>query len=118
MIFGIGIDVVSLVRVESILARTPRFVERILTPEELARFQLLSGKRKCEYLGGRFAAKEAFSKAYGTGIGKHLSFQDISIGTNEFGAPIIICEKLQNKKAFVSITHTDTEAFAQVIIEA
>lgn len=80
MIFGIGIDIVELHRIENMLSRQTRFPQRILTEAEYARFTQLSDKRKIEFLAGRFAAKEAFSKAYGTGIGKELSFQDIEIG--------------------------------------
>lgn len=53
-----------------------------MTNKELQIFERLSPKRKIEFLAGRFAAKEAFSKAYGTGIGRDLSFRDIEIETD------------------------------------
>ena len=89
MIFGIGIDIVELHRIENMLSRQARFPQRILTEAEYARFTLLSDKRKIEFLAGRFAAKEAFSKAYGTGIGKELSFQDIETGNDTAGKPVL-----------------------------
>lgn len=79
MIYGIGLDITELKRIAAMAARQKRFAERILTPGELDQYHELSEKRKIEFLAGRFAAKEAFSKAFGTGIGKQLSFQDIEI---------------------------------------
>ena len=74
MIKGIGIDITELGRIKKILERQPRFPERILTENEIERFEKLKGQRKIEYFAGRFAAKEAFSKANGTGIGKNFPF--------------------------------------------
>ena len=70
MIMGIGIDAVELYRIEDIIKNNPKFISRVLTSRELEIFETLKIKRQTEFLGGRFACKEAFSKAYGTGIGK------------------------------------------------
>ena len=51
----------------------------MLTPTELEKYNSLPTKRKVEFLAGRFAAKEAYAKALGTGIGQHVSFQDIEV---------------------------------------
>ena len=115
MIKGIGIDIVELDRIKAIFERKNRFIERILTDQELLTFKPLSDKIKIEFLAGRFAAKEAFSKAYGTGIGKDLSFHDIEIATNEKGKPYIV--KPIHQGVHLSITHSDHYALAQVIIE-
>ncbi|MFT3656207.1 Holo-[acyl-carrier-protein] synthase [Bacillus sp. B01(2024)] len=117
MIFGIGIDIVELHRIENMLSRQTRFPQRILTDGEYVRFTQLSDKRKIEFLAGRFAAKEAFSKAYGTGIGKELSFQDIETGKDTAGKPVLTCAKLDGAAIHVSITHTKEYAAAQVVIE-
>lgn len=114
MIKGIGIDIIELSRVQEIIQRQPKFIERVLCPSEVEMFETLSTARKTEFLAGRFAAKEAFSKANGTGIGKELSFQDIEIGTNSMGKPFVIRPEGQ---AYLSISHSKEYAVAQVIIE-
>ncbi len=115
MIIGIGIDMIELERVRAILKRQPRFVDRILTEEEKKYYLLLSENRKIEWFAGRFSAKEAFSKAYGTGIGESLSFKDISIISDESGKPII--KHPLDVQAHLSITHTKQYAAAQVLLE-
>jgi holo-[acyl-carrier protein] synthase len=115
MIKGIGIDIVEISRIEEMIKKQRKFPERILTSNELDRFQSFSGKRKAEYLAGRFAAKEAFSKAYGTGIGSALSFQDMEIMSDELGKPYFSSPDM--KGIHLSITHTREYAAAQVIIE-
>ncbi|PWU68061.1 MULTISPECIES: holo-ACP synthase [Gracilibacillus] len=118
MIKGIGIDIVELDRIREMATKQPRFISRILTKKERDLYENLSSdKRKIEFLAGRFAAKEAFSKAIGTGIGK-VSFQDIEILTNLEGAPIFYSNITEKDKIFVSISHSKAYATAQVIIEA
>lgn len=115
MIKGIGVDIVELSRIKKIVANHSPFVQRVLTPNEQALFSDLSEKRKVEFLAGRFACKEAFSKAWGTGIGK-LKLQDIEILKEENGAPKITKSPHQGN-VFVSISHTETMAIAQIILE-
>ncbi|EAG2744897.1 holo-[acyl-carrier-protein] synthase, partial [Listeria monocytogenes] len=88
----------------------------ILTEKESELFFKLPKKRQIEFLGGRYACKEAFSKAWGTGIGK-LSFQDIEVLTNEAGAPVVTKAPHPLHQTFVSITHTNETAFAQILLE-
>nr|WP_263323817.1 holo-ACP synthase [Neobacillus sp. Marseille-Q6967] len=114
MIKGIGIDIVELSRIEMLVNRQSKFADRILTVKEKQRFDQLTARRRIEYLAGRFAAKEAFSKAQGTGIGEHLSFQDIEIGNDTAGKPVIIKPVT---KGHLSISHSKEYAVAQVIIE-
>ncbi len=115
MIKGIGIDITEIGRIKKILERQPRFPERILTENELQRFEQLKGQRKVEYFAGRFAAKEAFSKANGTGIGKALSFLDIEIAVDQQGKPCIIAPIARG--VHLSISHSKEYAIAQVVIE-
>ncbi|MGG0717835.1 holo-ACP synthase [Robertmurraya massiliosenegalensis] len=115
MITGIGIDIVELKRIGKIIERQPRFSERILTSVEKERYDMLEGKRKIEFLAGRFAAKEAFSKAVGSGIGENLSFLDIEVATDVKGKPII--QKPVSEGVHLSISHSEEYAVAQVVIE-
>nr|WP_295972810.1 holo-ACP synthase [uncultured Bacillus sp.] len=115
MIIGTGIDIVELERISQISARQKRFVDRILTSYEKETYEQLAGIRQTEFLAGRFAAKEAFAKAYGTGIGNQLSFLDIQIEYDEKGKPLIT--KPLQEGVHLSITHSSEYAAAQVIIE-
>lgn len=114
MIKGIGIDIIELSRIEELINRQKKFVDRILTQNEKCRFDELPERRKVEFLAGRFAAKEAFAKAVGTGIGKDLSFLDIEIASNSLGKPCIV---KPHAKAHLSISHSRDYGVAQVIIE-
>lgn len=116
MIQGVGIDIIEIDRVEKMLNRQPKMVERILTEREQSLFLRLKGKRRKEFFAGRFAAKEAFAKARGTGIGKNLSFQDIEVLSDELGKPYIVSNK-KDENIFLSISHSAEYAVAQVIIE-
>lgn len=116
MIKGIGIDAVELPRIARIIEEKPSFAKRVLTEHEHTYFDSLPKHRKIEFLGGRFACKEAFSKAFGTGIGK-VTCQDLEILTTENGAPVFTKAPWPLEAVHVSITHTDTTAFAQVLLE-
>ncbi|WP_445490570.1 holo-ACP synthase [Niallia sp. 03133] len=115
MIKGIGIDIIEINRVKQLVDRKPQFVQRILTKNEQLIYENHQKSRQIEYLAGRFAAKEAFSKAVGTGIGKELSFQDIEVEKDSYGKPMIV--KPFHQGVYLSITHSKEYAVAQVIIE-
>ena len=115
MIKGIGLDIVEIQRIRKISTSQPRFAERILTEVEQKIYCKLSVDRQVEYLAGRFAAKEAFSKALGTGIGREVGFQDIEIINDERGKPII--SKPFSQGVHLSVTHTKEYAAEQIIIE-
>jgi holo-[acyl-carrier protein] synthase len=86
MIVGIGTDVCSIERIERSLARFgERFVKRILTPEERTRFDRT--RDKANHLAKRFAAKEAFAKAIGTGIHAPFTWQSITVTRDPKGKP-------------------------------
>ncbi|MFC4322045.1 holo-ACP synthase [Litchfieldia salsa] len=116
MIVGIGIDIVELHRIKKIVERQKKFINRILTEKEIIQFEQYTGHRKIEFLAGRFAAKEAYSKAVGTGIGKGLSFVDIEVFSDEKGKPCIKNKGLET--VHLSISHSKDYAVAQVIIES
>ncbi|MBL1223565.1 holo-ACP synthase [Enterococcus sp. BWR-S5] len=115
MIKGIGIDIVELSRIEKIIDNRSSFVKRVLTENELEIFHQLSKRRQIEFLGGRFCCKEAFSKAWGTGI-SGVGFQEMEILQDESGAPKMTKSPHQGK-VFVSISHTETTAIAQIVLE-
>lgn len=117
MIKGIGIDLIEIKRIQEALSRGDKLINRVLTAEEQEIFaQIKNERRQLEYIAGRFAAKEAFAKATGRGIGK-LSFQDIEILNLPSGAPRLSAKGYEHERIFVSISHTENYATAQVIIE-
>jgi holo-[acyl-carrier protein] synthase len=86
MIVGIGTDIVSIERIAGVLERHgERFVNRVLTAPERARFERT--KLKAGYLAKRWAAKEAFAKAIGTGIHAPFTWQAITVTRDRKGAP-------------------------------
>lgn len=115
MIKGIGLDIVEIDRIQKIMNRTDKFQRRILSERESIIFEQLSENRKIEFLAGRFAAKEAYSKAYGTGIREGCEFHQIEIINNELGKPELFFDG-QAVNGFVSITHSRDYAAAQVIL--
>jgi holo-[acyl-carrier protein] synthase len=113
-----GIDIIEINRLEEVNpAIRKRFLQRVFTPLELQQVG-----HSFESLSGRFAAKEAVSKALGTGIGFVL-WQDIEIRKGRFGEPELylygnaqkVAEKLGLTTWSVSITHNRTTAAAFVV---
>ena len=89
MIRGVGTDVVEIERVARALERFgERFVNRILTPDERPRFE--HTRLKASHLAKRFAAKEAFAKAIGTGIRSPFRWHSVSVGRDERGKPGLV----------------------------
>ncbi|MEL3972890.1 holo-ACP synthase [Rossellomorea oryzaecorticis] len=115
MIKGIGLDIVEIGRIQQLVERQPKLITRVLTANEQDHLASLSGRRSIEFIAGRFAAKEAFAKANGTGIGHVLSFQDIEISKDPYGKPFF--SQPDGMNAHLSITHSREFAAAQVIIE-
>ena len=115
MIFGHGIDLQEISAVKKAYDRNPRFAKKVLTPKEWERFESLSGNRQMSYLAGRWAGKEAFSKAWGTGIGA-VGFKDIEILTNDKGAPVVTQSPYEGN-VFISISHSGDFVQASVILE-
>ena len=122
MIIGIGTDIVELARLKAAITRNGEaFLQRVYTAAELA-----EAKGRLEYLGGRWAAKEAAAKALGCGIGGGCSFTDIEVTGDPAGAPTIVCkapaaarlaERCGSLRWHVSISHERAYAVATVIIE-
>jgi holo-[acyl-carrier protein] synthase len=117
MIYGIGIDIADINRIKGVLERVPRLPERILTPKERSVYNAYHGQRQLEYLAGRFASKEAYSKALGVGIGAELSFQDIEILHDEKGKPYFSKGVFREGHSHVTLSHTDDIVTAFVVLE-
>ncbi|MDN2453882.1 holo-ACP synthase [Lactobacillus sp. UCMA15818] len=119
VIQGIGIDITEITRIQKAQARHQGFAAKILTAAELECFEKMSNQRKNEYLAGRFSAKESYSKAYGTGIGKKVGFQEVEIlNDQKSGRPVVTKQPLRNGKAHISISHTDKLVMTEVILES
>lgn len=88
MIVGVGTDILQISRIEQALERTPKLAQRILTPLELQQF--CQSAIPSRFLAKRFCAKEAITKALGTGIGRGVSWQHIEICKNALGRPEVM----------------------------
>ncbi|QQK75210.1 holo-ACP synthase [Salicibibacter cibarius] len=118
MIVGTGIDIAECKRMEMVISRQPRFISRILTVEEQKRLDEMTDRRKIEFITGRFAIKEAFAKANGSGIGEAINWKDVEVFHTEGGAPLLICPKLDDSiHVHASISHSRDYAIGQVILE-
>ncbi|MCX7731551.1 MAG: holo-ACP synthase [candidate division WOR-3 bacterium] len=120
MISGIGIDLIEVARIRQALERFgSRFQTRVFTPAEIAFCERLTDKYPS--YAGRFAAKEAFSKALGTGLRGAISWQEIEICDNERSRPSIRVtgrakEILAGRTVHLSLTHLRDYAAAVVVI--
>src|SRR5262250_2371414 len=89
MILGTGIDIIEVTRIAASYEKFgERFVNRILLPDEIAYCR--SHTNPAPFLAARFAAKEAISKAFGTGIGAQLGWQDMEIRRKPSGEPFVV----------------------------
>ena len=87
MIVGVGVDILDVRRIQRSLARFgERFIDKVLCAGER---RSLSGTRLAAYLARQFSAKEAVSKALGTGMRRGVHFRNIEIGREESGAPFV-----------------------------
>jgi holo-[acyl-carrier protein] synthase len=125
MILGTGIDIIEVSRIRASYQRFgERFVNRILRLDEIA--YCLSHKDPAPFLAARFSAKEAVSKAFGTGIGQHLGWQDIEVRRKESGEPYIVLtgqglvlfQQRGARAVHISLSHTEAHAAAVAILEA
>lgn len=122
MIIGIGSDIVNIKRIERIFIKyNNRFIDRILNIKEKEVFCSLSLKRQINFLAKRYAAKEAISKALGTGIGEFLQFKNIIISNNSLGKPTVSVyspniPNINNYKIDISISDDYPTAIAFAIV--
>jgi len=124
VIYGVGTDVVEIARIENALARYgERFARRILSESEFSRFK--SHRLPAAYLAKRFAAKEAFVKALGTGIHAPANWHGVWVKNLPSGQPVLqfsreledLLKQKQILQAHVSLSDERGVAFATVILE-
>lgn len=124
MIVGLGTDITEIERVEKALARSgENFARRILTDAEFEQFQSL--QRQGRFLAKRFAAKEAASKALGTGIAQGVTFHDFTISNDALGKPLLslsgkaaqLAALLEVRSIHLSLSDERRYATATVIFE-
>ena len=124
-ILGIGVDIVENRRIQKSI-KNPFFKKRIYTPNELKQSKAVNNK--VGYFSKRFAAKEAFSKALGTGFRMNLNFKDIEVINNKMGKPYYVKNKkitkiiqknfkIKNFKCFLSISDEKNYSTAFAIIQ-
>ena len=124
MIVGLGVDIAEVERVRGAIERqAERFLKRVYTEKERAYCEQF--KNKYERYAGRFAVKEAAMKALGTGWSRGVRWVDVETVRERGGRPRLelhgeakkIAAKLGVKHIAVTITHTESQALAQVIFE-
>lgn len=123
VILGSGIDLVDCDRIQSSMDRFgQRFLKRIYHPAEVKYCQ--QQKFPYRHLAARFAAKEAVSKTFGTGIGAELGWLDMEVVRRASGEPELqlhgkgldLLKKRGGKRILISLTHTDHQAAANAIL--
>ena len=122
-IFGAGIDLIEISRISNSI-KNKNFIDRIYSKSEIQQARFL--KNKSSFFAKRFAAKEAFSKAIGTGITEGISFKEISVVNNIKGKPTIklsgktksvVLKKIKKARVHLSLSDEKNHAVAMVIIE-
>jgi holo-[acyl-carrier protein] synthase len=126
VIFGVGIDTIEVNRIaKAIETYGDQFVKRIYSDEEIAYCH--NKPHAAEHYAARFAAKEAYAKAIGTGVRKYFVWKEVSVARFSYGRPyIVLSERMQEVarritktdiRIQLSITHTKNVAEAIVTIE-
>ena len=123
-VIGIGVDLIECARIQRSIDRFgDRFLHRVFTDGEIE--YSLSMKFPARHLAARFAAKEAVSKAFGTGIGKAMGWRNIDVRKKPSGEPILVfsgpAQELAAKRgvtsALITLSHTEHHAMASVVLE-
>lgn len=120
MIIGIGTDIIEIDRIENAINKNNSFLEKVFTAKEIEMFK--SRNMRSEVIAGNFAAKEAVSKALGTGF-RGFSLTDMEVLRDELGKPIVFLSKDIEKlisveyRLNISISHNKTSAIAFAILE-
>jgi holo-[acyl-carrier protein] synthase len=123
-VLGIGVDLVECARIQHSMDRFgDRFLHRVFTDGEIE--YSMSMKFPARHLAARFAAKEAVSKAFGTGIGKAMGWRNLDVRKKPSGEPFLVfsgpAQELAAKRgvtsALVTLSHTEHHAMASVVLE-
>ena len=123
-IFGIGTDIVNIKRMDKTLKRHgDKYKNKIFSKKEIAYCE--NKKFPSSFYAKRFAAKEAFTKALGTGVRKGINFKDIEITNNSYGKPKIkvkgkvndyLTKKIKKKKYIIFLSLSDERNWAQATV--
>tara|TARA_B100000963_G_scaffold357157_1_gene378727 strand:- start:340 stop:723 length:384 start_codon:yes stop_codon:yes gene_type:complete len=122
IIFGVGTDIVSIDRIKNSL-KNKNFINRIFNEKEILKCKKIKNNVNC--YAKRFAAKEAFSKALGTGISKGINFKEIIVLNKKSGKPYIsiigqtkktLNKKFKKKKSKVSLSLSDEKKYAVAFV--
>ena len=123
-VLGIGVDLVECARIQRSMDRFgDRFLHRVFTEGEIE--YSMSMKFPARHLAARFAAKEAVSKAFGTGIGKAMGWRNIDIRKKPSGEPFLVfsgpAHELATQRgvtsAFVTLSDTEHQAMACIVLD-
>ena len=123
-VLGIGVDLVECARIQRSLDRFgEKFLHRVFTHGEIE--YSMSMKFPARHFAARFAAKEAVSKAFGTGIGKSMGWRDIDVHKKPSGEPFLVfaggAEKLAKERgvtnALITLSHSEQHAVATIVLE-
>jgi holo-[acyl-carrier protein] synthase len=124
MVLGVGIDLVEVSRIREAYDKFgERFLQRVLRPDEIA--YCLSHRNPFPFLAARFAAKEAISKAFGTGIGAQIGWQEMEVKHKPSGQPYVLLHDrgqellraCEGRIIHLTLSHTDHYATAVAILE-
>jgi holo-[acyl-carrier protein] synthase len=123
MIKGTGVDIIEISRIKSAIERDNKFINKIFTVNEIEYCE--SKAKKAQHYAARFASKEAFFKALGTGWRNGMSWTDIDINNDSLGKPdiklsgetLLFFNKLKLSSISLSISHSKKYAVGFVIIE-
>lgn len=127
MILGVGADLISITRIEKLMTQFQnRFAQKIFTENEIKNSEAIHNPLiKTLFFAKRFAAKEAFAKAIGLGIGRGIEFKDIEILNDNLGKPIVnilnekmafLHERFSCQNLAIHISLTDERAFASAFV--
>jgi holo-[acyl-carrier protein] synthase len=124
MISGVGVDIVAVSRIAASINKESGFKEMVFSAHEINYCELKA--KKIEHYAARFAAKEAFLKAIGTGWANNISFNEIEIYNNELGKPyirllgktLLTLQHLNDADIQLSLSHDGGVAIAMVVVES
>lgn len=112
----VGCDIIETERIKGSIDKFgDKFIKRVLGNDEITIYS--RKKNKVEFLSGRFAAKEAVTKAFGTGISGELGLSDIKIFPDEKGKPYVYIKDILRQDVEISISHTKSYAMAVCILK-
>jgi holo-[acyl-carrier protein] synthase len=124
-VLGIGIDLVENARIQHSIERFgERFLHRVFTSGEIAYCQSMKFPER--HFAARFAAKEALSKAFGTGIGNAMGWKEIDVRKKSSGEPYVVlgghAKELADERnvlaVWITLSHTEHHAVATIVLEA